>query len=164
MTKFDKLVSATLHKINESDEVDLNQFNPRLNKADVSNRPDHSTYKEPEDTLPVLRNQERNAGLNERGSKPSSIDTAFKNDIIQRKGKVLWVFSGPTVGKSGNAFAERKFKDITSLLSNPNSLEGQTFEGKFNSFEIVRIEPKEQQQRHEQRPDSLAFYKAVPIK
>lgn len=77
---------------------------------------------------------------------------------------MLWVFSGPTVGKSGSAFVERKFKDITSLLSNPNSLEGQTFEGKFNSFEIVRIEPKEQQQRHEQRPDSLAFYKAVPVK
>jgi hypothetical protein len=164
MTKFDKLVTATLRKINESDEVDSSQFDPRLNKADVSNRPDHSAYKEPEDNLPVLRNQERNAGLDERGSKYSSLDYTFKNDIMERKGKILWVFSGPALGSSDSIFAKRKFKDITSLLSDPKVLEGQTFSGKFNDFKIVGIEPKEQQQRHEKIPNNFALYKAVPVK
>lgn len=156
MTQFDKLVSATLRKINEE--------TPTITLPNVQGYIERPEPKEPEDTLPVLRNQERNAGLNERDSKYSSIDYAFKNDVIQRKGKVLWVFSGPALGSSDSIFAKRKFKDITSLLSDPKVLEGQTFSGKFNDFKIVRIEPKEQQQRHEKIPNNFALYKAVPVK
>lgn len=46
MKKFDNLVNTVLSKLNEGDVVDSSQFDPRLNPAEISNRPDHS-YKEP---------------------------------------------------------------------------------------------------------------------
>ena len=168
MNKFNTL----FNQIVSEQEYDSSQFDPRLNKADVSNRPDHGQYKEPEDDLQNFKNRERNAGLGpaDRDSKDrfNPFYYAFKNDIFEKKGKVFWVYAGPKLSDELTMSVKRKFKDITSLVKpgRPGALNGQEFQGKFNKFKIIRIEPEEQRQRHEETPSDVmgAFYKAIPIK
>lgn len=164
MNKFNTLYS----QIVSEQEYDPSQFDPRANKADVSNRPDHSQYKEPKEDL-GFKDRERNAGLGaadkDDKDRYNPFYYAFKNDIFEKKGKVFWIFAGPKVTDELTVSVERKFKDITSLVK-PGALNGQEFQGKFNKFKIVRIEPEEQRQRHEKTPSDVmgAFYKAVPVK
>lgn len=165
MNKFNTLYN----QIVSEQEFDPSQFDPRANKADVSNRPDHSQYKEPKDDLQNFKNRERNAGLGaaDKDSKDrfNPLYYSFKNDIIEKRGRVFWVFAGPKIEEGRKISAERKFKDISSLV-NSDSLNGQEFQGKFNKFKIVRLEPQEHTIRNTYMPSNVmgAFYKAVPVK
>jgi hypothetical protein len=86
MNKFDTLFN---HILSEQ-EYDPSQFNPRLNKADVSNRPTPD-YSEPKDDLNNLRNRERNAGLEPQ--------TKFRFNSSSYKYKI-----GDTYEKNGTKF------------------------------------------------------------
>ena len=144
-------------------EYDTTQIDPRLNVADPSNRR-VDNYQEPsEPSRPKWREEERADFQKDDKDRYNPLYYAFKNDIIQRKGKVFWVFSAPEPGKYGTGL-ERKYKDITSLVNSDN-LEGQEFQGKFNKFKIVPLNTQEHRARNENRPAGIlgASYKAVRI-
>ncbi len=156
------LEEAYLKMLQERDDAyDASQFDPRLNTADPSNRP-VADYSEPtEPKRPKWREEERADYQKDNKDSMNPLYYGFKNDIIQRKGKVYWVFSAPEPGKYGTGL-ERKYKDITNLVNGDN-LEGQEFQGKFNRFKIVPITPREHQVRNQHRPTGImgASYKAI---
>lgn len=182
MSKFNQLVEQTYSKINEAGEspISSSQFDPRGNKADISNRP-VADYSEPMDNTLATKREEQNAGLGladkDDNDRFNPLHYAFKNDIIERKGKAFWVFAGPDVDSSKNYYRDEsgkqhrkentsvKYKNITDLIDPSKPLEGQEFQGKFNRFKIVRIESSEHRKRNEQRPSSImgAFYKAIAV-
>ena len=99
MNKFDTLFNQILSE----QEYDPSQFDPHLNKADVSNRPDHSQFKEPKDDLNNLRNRERNAGL-EPVIKPPFKSSSYKykiGDTYKKNGTEFIIARNKYTGKIG---------------------------------------------------------------